>query len=244
MEKILAARQSVIPSNGRAPVRRTNQAALLAPTDAFVERHLGPNPAEVDEMLAVVGAASLDELIDQTVPPAIRLGRALRLPAPRPESDVLAEMAAMAARNRLHRSFIGMGYYDTLTPGVILRTIMENPGWYTQYTPYQAEIAQGRLEALLNFQTLVSDLTGLDIANASLLDEATAAAEAKQPYILSLALAGIGAGADLSLSTLGQRGGAVFSRRAPVSRSEAHDHARPSPARMAFRCLGAIDGDV
>ena len=115
-------------------------------------------------MLAVIGLASLDELIDQTVPPAIRLKRDLRLPAPRPESNVLAEMAAMAAKNRVYRSFIGMGYYDTITPGVILRNIMENPGWYTQYTPYQAEIAQGRLEALLNFQTMISDLTGLDIA--------------------------------------------------------------------------------
>ena len=168
----------VAPSHGRTPARRTGQASLLAPTDGFVERHLGPNPAEVDEMLAVIGVASLDELIDQTVPAAIRMKRALRLPDPRPESDVLAEMAAMAAKNRVHRSFIGMGYYDTLTPGVILRNIMENPGWYTQYTPYQAEIAQGRLEALLNFQTMISDLTGLDIANASLLDESTAAAEA------------------------------------------------------------------
>ena len=179
MEQTLTtAHTSVASPNGRAPARRTGQAGLLVSTDGFVERHLGPNPAEVDEMLAVIGASSLDELIDQTVPPAIRLKRSLRLPAPRPESDVLAEMAAMAAKNRVHRSFIGMGYYDTLTPGVILRNIMENPGWYTQYTPYQAEIAQGRLEALLNFQTMISDLTGLDIANASLLDESTAAAEA------------------------------------------------------------------
>ena len=179
MEQTLTTTRTVVtPSNGRTPARRTGQASLLAPTDDFVERHLGPNPAEVDEMLAVIGVASLDELIDQTVPAAIRMKRALRLPAPRPESDVLAEMAAMAAKNRVHRSFIGMGYYDTITPGVILRNIMENPGWYTQYTPYQAEIAQGRLEALLNFQTMISDLTGLDIANASLLDESTAAAEA------------------------------------------------------------------
>ena len=178
MESTVRTHQTLAATNGRAPTRRTHQASLLAPTDGFVERHLGPNPAEVDEMLAAVGAASLDELIDQTVPSAIRLHRALRLPGPRAESEVLAEMAGMAAKNRVYRSFIGMGYYDTLTPGVILRNIMENPGWYTQYTPYQAEIAQGRLEALLNFQTLVSDMTGLDIANASLLDEATAAAEA------------------------------------------------------------------
>ncbi|MFZ1752577.1 MAG: aminomethyl-transferring glycine dehydrogenase [Caldilineaceae bacterium] len=179
MEQTLTtARTSAVPANGRGPARHTGQASLLAPTDAFVERHLGPNPAEVDEMLSQIGLSSLDELIDQTVPATIRLKRALRLPAPRPESDVLAEMAAMAAKNQVYRSFIGMGYYDTLTPGVILRNVMENPGWYTQYTPYQAEIAQGRLEALLNFQTMISDLTGLDIANASLLDESTAAAEA------------------------------------------------------------------
>ncbi len=165
-------------ANGNGVVRRANQASLLASTDDFVDRHLGPNPSEVDEMLAAVGAASLDELMAQTVPAAIRMRRPLRLPGPRPESDVLAEMATMAAKNQVYRSFIGMGYYGTLTPGVILRNIMENPGWYTQYTPYQAEIAQGRLEALLNFQTMISDLTGLAIANASLLDEATAAAEA------------------------------------------------------------------
>ena len=109
-------------------VRRNSQARLLAPTDHFVQRHLGPDPAEVAEMLAVIGVASLDELIDQTVPAAIRLRRPLRLPAPRPDSDVLAEMAEMAARNRVYHSFIGMGYYDTLTPGVILRNIMKNPG--------------------------------------------------------------------------------------------------------------------
>ena len=153
-------------------------ASLLQRTDSFVPRHLGPTKDEVQAMLKAVGASSLEELIDQTIPAAIRIGRSLELPAPRPESDVLDEMADIAAQNQLFRSFIGMGYYDTITPPVILRNILENPGWYTQYTPYQAEIAQGRLEALLNFQTMVSDLTALDIANASLLDEATAAAEA------------------------------------------------------------------
>ena len=151
---------------------------LLQRTDAFVPRHVGPDSQEQNEMLQVVGVDSLDQLIDQTIPAPIRFDRPLALPAPRPESDVLDEMAALASRNQLFRSFIGMGYYDTITPPVILRNILENPGWYTQYTPYQAEIAQGRLEALLNFQTMVSDLTALDIANASLLDEATAAAEA------------------------------------------------------------------
>ena len=157
---------------------RTSQASLLERTDLFVHRHVGPSPDEVQAMLQTVNVDSLDTLIDQTIPPQIRSNQPLALPGPRPESDVLSEMAEMAAQNQLLRSFIGMGYYDTITPPVILRNILENPGWYTQYTPYQAEIAQGRLEALLNFQTLVTDLTGLDIANASLLDEATSAAEA------------------------------------------------------------------
>ena len=155
-----------------------DRAGLLQRTDSFVQRHLGPDPGEVQAMLESIGLKSLDKLIEQTIPPQIRFQRSLALPGPRPESDVLAEMADIASHNQLFRSFIGIGYYDTITPPVILRNILENPGWYTQYTPYQAEIAQGRLEALLNFQTMVSDLTALDIANASLLDEATAAAEA------------------------------------------------------------------
>ncbi len=153
-------------------------ADLLQRTDSFVNRHLGPSQEDQQAMLQVVGVDSLDDLIEQTIPAPIRFQRQLSLPGPRPESDVLAEMAEIAAQNQTFRSFIGMGYYDTITPPVILRNVLENPGWYTQYTPYQAEIAQGRLEALLNFQTMVSDLTALDIANASLLDEATAAAEA------------------------------------------------------------------
>ena len=156
----------------------SGQAALLQRTDSFVHRHLGPGADDVQAMLQVVGVDSLDTLIDQTIPLQIRSERRFDLPGPRPESDVLEEMAEIASRNELFRSFIGMGYYDTITPPVILRNILENPGWYTQYTPYQAEIAQGRLEALLNFQTMVADLAALDIANASLLDEATAAAEA------------------------------------------------------------------
>ena len=158
--------------------RSTTNLDLLAPRDRFARRHLGPRPHEVQEMLATIGVATLDDLIDHTVPAAIRVRQPLNLPGPRGEAEVLAELQALAAQNQLFRSYIGMGYANTLTPGVILRNIMENPGWYTQYTPYQAEIAQGRLEALLNFQTMISDLTGLDIANASLLDEATAAAEA------------------------------------------------------------------
>jgi glycine dehydrogenase len=164
--------------HGAAVDDRTRNLALLQPRDSFARRHLGPRPADIPAMLAAIGVGSMDELIDKTVPASIRLARPLNLPQARGESAVLAELAELAAQNQVYRSFIGTGYYDTLTPPVILRNIMENPGWYTQYTPYQAEISQGRLEALLNYQTMVTDLTGLDIANASMLDEATAAAEA------------------------------------------------------------------
>ena len=146
--------------------------------DEFIGRHIGPCAAETTEMLAAIGAESIEQLIDQTVPAAIRLPADLPLPAPKREHEALADLKAIASKNVIARSCIGMGYYDTLTPKVILRNVMENPGWYTAYTPYQAEIAQGRLEALMNFQQMVVDLTGLEIANASLLDEATAAAEA------------------------------------------------------------------
>jgi glycine dehydrogenase len=146
--------------------------------ESFVPRHVGPNDDEVREMLGALGYGSLDELIDATIPSDIRLERPLRLGPARTEADVLSEIRGIAGRNQVFRSYIGMGYHDTITPPVIQRNILENPGWYTAYTPYQAEIAQGRLEALLNFQTMVIDLTGLPIANASLLDEATAAAEA------------------------------------------------------------------
>ena len=152
--------------------------SALEQHDEFIGRHIGPCASEIAAMLAAIGADSLDQLIDQTVPAAIRLPADLPLPAPRREHEALADLKAMASKNVVNKSCIGMGYYDTLTPKVILRNVMENPGWYTAYTPYQAEIAQGRLEALMNFQQMVVDLTGLEIANASLLDEATAAAEA------------------------------------------------------------------
>src|ERR1017187_3523115 len=129
-------------------------------------------------MLRVVGFPTLDTMIDAAVPQQIRLKKPLALPEPRGEQELLAELKAIVSKNQVRRSYIGMGYYDCITPLVIQRNILENPGWYTQYTPYQAEISQGRLEALLNFQTMAADLTGLDIANASMLDEATAAAEA------------------------------------------------------------------
>lgn len=144
----------------------------------FSRRHIGPQPADIAGMLSVVGAATLDDLIEETVPAAIRSQKPLDLPAARSEEQALADLAAIAAGNQVFQSCIGMGYYGTHTPAVIRRNILENPGWYTAYTPYQAEIAQGRLEALLNFQTMVCDLTGMEIANASMLDESTAAAEA------------------------------------------------------------------
>ncbi len=160
--------------------------SLLDASDTFVRRHIGPRPSELADMLQVVGVDSLDQLVDETVPASIRSPRVLCLTDPegRPlgppqgEHAVLGTLAAIARQNQVFRSFLGMGYYDTIVPPVIQRNILENPGWYTQYTPYQAEIAQGRLEALLNFQTVVSDLTALPLAGASLLDEGTAAAEA------------------------------------------------------------------
>ncbi len=147
-------------------------------SDLFPSRHIGPDSTERNEMLRVVGASSLDALVDEAIPASIRLDRPLDLPAPEREHDFLERLRTIAAKNQVFRSFIGLGYHDCVTPSVILRNVLENPGWYTPYTPYQAEVAQGRLEALLNFQTMVSDLTGMEVANASLLDEATAAAEA------------------------------------------------------------------
>jgi glycine dehydrogenase len=152
--------------------------SLLKHPDTFVRRHIGPNEAEARTMLGLFGFKSLDELADAAVPKAIRLDRKLNLPAAQSEFEALAALKTIASENKVFRSFIGMGYYDCITPPVIQRNVLENPGWYTQYTPYQAEISQGRLECLLNFQTMVADLTALPIANASLLDEATACAEA------------------------------------------------------------------
>src|SRR5437763_3848888 len=146
--------------------------------DSFARRHIGPNEEEVRAKLRDVGLDSVGALIDATVPSDIRLGRELNLLEAKSEGEALGELRAIAQKNKIARSFIGTGYYDCITPPVIQRNILENPGWYTAYTPYQAEIAQGRLEALLNFQQMIIDLTALDIANASMLDEATAAAEA------------------------------------------------------------------
>ena len=149
--------------------------------DAFLERHIGPNDVEIAHMLKAVGYDSLEALTDAIVPGSIRSPASngqvpLALPSPISEVEAIAKIRAIADKNQVFRSFIGQGYYGTHTPNVILRNVLENPAWYTAYTPYQAEISQGRMEALINFQTMCADLTGMEIANASLLDEATAAA--------------------------------------------------------------------
>ena len=146
--------------------------------EKFANRHLGYGESDKEAMLQASGFSSMDELIDKTIPSSIRLKQPMDLSTAIPEQEFLRNLKKIASKNKVYKSYIGMGYFDTYVPNVILRNIMENPGWYTQYTPYQAEIAQGRLEALLNFQTMVMDLTGMELANASLLDEGTAAAEA------------------------------------------------------------------
>ena len=150
--------------------------------EKFAKRHIGPRDYEIKEMLKTIGVNSIDELINETVPDNILLTKKPDLDIPLTESELLEEMERLASKNKLFKSFIGMGYSETITPSVIRRNILENPGWYTQYTPYQAEISQGRLEALLNFQTMVSDLTAMPLANASLLDEGTAAGEAMSMF--------------------------------------------------------------
>ena len=150
--------------------------------DNFESRHIGPEHRDLKDMLKAIGVDSLDQLIHETVPEAIRLKNELNTGEAISEPNLLKLFKSYAGMNKIFRSFIGCGYYGTYTPSVILRNIMENPGWYTQYTPYQAEISQGRLEALLNFQTMIIDLTGLEVANASLLDEGTAAAEAMHVF--------------------------------------------------------------
>ncbi len=165
----------------RTPVMSQNPSPSLRELEnhgAFIDRHIGPNDAEIAQMLRVIGHDSLDSMTDAIVPAGIKSNAALNLPRAVTEVDALAQIRAIADKNQVFRSFIGQGYYGTYTPNVILRNILENPAWYTAYTPYQAEISQGRMEALINFQTMCADLTGMEIANASLLDEATAAAEA------------------------------------------------------------------
>src|SRR6202142_3148288 len=156
-----------------APLRHPNEAATT-----FVRRHIGPSPRDITAMLETVGASSLKALMAETLPSSIRQKAPLDLGSPLSETEALAHMRDLALRNQVFTSLIGQGYSGTILPAVIQRNILENPAWYTAYTPYQPEISQGRLEALFNFQTMIADLTGLDVANASLLDEATAAAEA------------------------------------------------------------------
>jgi len=155
-------------------------------SNEFIPRHIGPNEADTNKMLKKIGAESLDQLISNTVPPAIRMSHSLNIPPAMSEHEYLKHIKEISLKNKVFSNYIGQGYYDNIVPSVILRNVFENPGWYTQYTPYQAEISQGRLESLLNYQTMVSDLTGLPIANASLLDEATAAAEAMTMLFNSL----------------------------------------------------------
>ncbi|PIY03428.1 MAG: glycine dehydrogenase (aminomethyl-transferring), partial [Bacteroidetes bacterium CG_4_10_14_3_um_filter_31_20] len=147
-------------------------------TENFVTRHIGPRESEIAKMCNKIGVSSFDELINKTVPQNIRLTKPLNLPDGISEYEYLIKLRKIAAKNKIFKTYIGKGYYGTITPSVILRNILENPSWYTSYTPYQAEISQGRLEALLNFQTVVLELTKMEIANCSLLDEATAASEA------------------------------------------------------------------
>src|SRR5437870_2584721 len=159
-----------------APVK-SEKTELLSHTDHFARRHIGPSPEDAHQMLDLLGYQDLDGLIDEAVPAQLRLSHPLQLPSARSEYEVLGALKSIASQNQVFRSYIGMGYHDCITPAVIQRNLFENPGWYTQSTPYQAEISQGRLEALLNFQTLIIELTGLEVANASLLDDGTAAAE-------------------------------------------------------------------
>ena len=156
----------------------------LEQTDDFIRRHIGPDAAEQQAMLDALGANSLEDLVGQTVPQSIVRNELLELGAPRSEAEVLSYLKQVAARNQVFTSCIGMGYHGTLTPTVILRNVLENPGWYTAYTPYQPEIAQGRLESLLNFQQLTIDLTGMELASASLLDEATAGGQEQEQPVL------------------------------------------------------------
>src|SRR5688572_4220442 len=158
------------------PLAQTEDTALRL--SDFVDRHIGPRQGEVEQMLDALGVESLDALVDQTIPAAIRLRGRIEIGEGVGEDAALAKLRAIASENVVLRSCLGMGYHPCVVPGVIQRNVLENPAWYTAYTPYQAEIAQGRLEALINFQTMVTDLTGLPVANASLLDEGTAAAEA------------------------------------------------------------------
>ena len=165
-------------------------------SDSFAARHIGPRTSDLPGMLRTIGVKSFDELIDRTVPEPIRLREPLRLPDAMTEFEYLGHIRKLGKKNKMFRSFIGQGYYGVASPSVIIRNVLENPSWYTSYTPYQAEISQGRLEALLNFQTMVIELTGMEIANASLLDESTASAEAMIMMFNARSRAAVKAGAN------------------------------------------------
>jgi glycine dehydrogenase len=222
----------------------------LRPTDRFINRHIGPSEKDLAHMLATVKAKSLDELIDTTVPASIRVKKPLNMLPAKTEREMLDALTEIAGKNQVFRSFIGLGYHDCITPAVIQRNILENPGWYTAYTPYQAEIAQGRLEALLNFQTMIMDLTGMEIANASLLDEGTAAAEAMHMAHASKHKAGdAGAGAFfVSEGVLPQTLDVVRTRAKPLGiEIVVGDHRTFDFKKKVFGCLvqyPAADGTV
>ena len=169
---------STVRTSTAAPTHSFSDWQAQLQRDRFEDRHLGLNDGDTAQMLKVLGFESVEALMSAAVPEGIRLGEPLAAPTALSETDALEKIKAIASQNQVYRSYIGLGYYNCVTPAVIQRNILENPGWYTQYTPYQPEISQGRLEALLIYQTMVTDLTGLEIANASLLDEGTAAAEA------------------------------------------------------------------
>jgi glycine dehydrogenase len=169
---------TIVSSRKQTPVNESQQFLPPLANEEFIHRHIGPSPRQITEMLAALGLSSLEELIATTVPADIRLDQPIQLTPPQSEQQALKRLRYFASKNQVFKSYLGMGYYGTHVPPVIQRNVLENPGWYTAYTPYQAEISQGRLEALLNFQQMVMDLTGMEMANASLLDEATAAAEA------------------------------------------------------------------
>jgi glycine dehydrogenase len=175
--RVASSRTGLVASGTSVPSRALASSAFTT-TDGFLRRHVGPRPADVEKMLKTLGCSSLQDLINKAIPTQIRLSEDVALPQPAGEQEALAELRSIAKQNKVLKSFIGMGYHGTYTPSVVLRNVVENPGWYTSYTPYQPEISQGRLEMLLNYQTMIANLTGLEFSNASLLDEATAAAEA------------------------------------------------------------------
>jgi glycine dehydrogenase len=199
------------PAGHAAPAERRD----TAPAEGFADRHIGPGPDDVRRMLAVVGHASLEDLVAAVVPPSIRSSDPLDVPAAASEAEVLAELRALADRNTVAVPMIGLGYHGTAVPAVIQRNVLESPAWYTAYTPYQPEISQGRLEALLNFQTMVADLTGLPVANASLLDEATAAAEA-MTLMRRTSKAPAGSVLVIDADVLPQTRGVVLTRAEPL----------------------------